>query len=253
MFNATEQHAWNKVCSTYQSDAGNNVTSRRNIGDGVFEFTCCTDIVSLFSMAPLGRIALDIEQMRISQATREIQKHPQLKIVGAHVDCVYFLKPLCEESYTLDRLTETHRFPNGESMFHIKNDPPCKVPTWPIKELTKRQPMTFEKPKWVRLMENDLKNLAGDLVDRFLEHKGLLLTGPAGVGKTYLVHELLYQLRQRFPEQKQIICALRHCAAMLVGGKTIQHYICKYKGRGSLRPFEKEKRSMLDAFTPSPL
>ena len=88
MWNSTEQHAWNKVCSTYQSDAGNNVTSRRDIGDGVFEFTCCTDIVSLFSMAPLGRIALDVEQMRVSQATREIQKHPQLKIAGAHVDCV---------------------------------------------------------------------------------------------------------------------------------------------------------------------
>ena len=31
MFNSIEQHAWKKVCSTHQSDAGNNVTSRRDV------------------------------------------------------------------------------------------------------------------------------------------------------------------------------------------------------------------------------
>ena len=40
-------------------------------------------------------------------------------------------------------------------------------------------------------MEQDLENLVEQLADGFLKHKGLLLTGPAGVGKTYLVHALL--------------------------------------------------------------
>ena len=172
--------------------------------------------------------------MRISQATREIQKHPQLEIVGAHVDCVYFLKPIWEGSAVLDDLVRAHRFSNGESIFHLKNEPAVKVPRWPQKEPEKVEPQTFAKPKWVKLKEEELENLVGDLMDRLLEHKGLLLTGPAGVGKTFLLHELLHRLRLKFPKQKQIISALRHCAAMLVGGKTIQHYICKYsKGAGS--------------------
>ena len=231
---AIEQHSWRKITSTYQTDAGKNVKMSRHIGEGVFQFTCCTEIVSLFSMSPLARVALDVEQMRISQATREIQKHPQLEIVGAHVDCVYFLKPIWEGNAVLDDLVRAHRFSNGESIFHLKNEPAAKVPRWPQKEPQIVEPQTFTKPKWVKLKEEELENLVGDLMDRLLEHKGLLLTGPAGVGKTFLLHELLRRLRMQFPKQKQIISALRHCAAMLVGGKTIQHYICKYsKGAGS--------------------
>ena len=91
LWNATEQYAWKKTRSTYQSDAGKNVKLRRDIGDGAYEFTSNVELVSLYSMAPLGRIALDVEQMRISQATREMEQHTEITIVGAHVDGVYGL------------------------------------------------------------------------------------------------------------------------------------------------------------------
>ena len=92
----------------------------------------------------------------------------------------------------LDDLVRAHRFSNGESIFHLKNEPAAKVPRWPQKEPQNVEPQTFAKPKWVKLKEEELENLVGDLMDRLLEHKGLLLTGPAGVGKTFLLHELLY-------------------------------------------------------------
>ena len=88
------------------------------------------------------------------------------------------------------------------------------------------------------LLEQELgENLALSIVQKMVEHGGLLLTGPAGVGKTWLIHEILRLLKETSPDQKQIIAALRHCAAMLVGGKTIQHYLCKYrKNGGSPKP-----------------
>ena len=39
LWSATEQYAWKKIRSTYQSDAGKNVKLRRDIGDGAYEFT----------------------------------------------------------------------------------------------------------------------------------------------------------------------------------------------------------------------
>jgi hypothetical protein len=146
----------------------------------------------------------------------------------------YFLKPLWEDASVLHKLVETHRFPSGEPVFHIKKDPPSKVPTWLQKTRPAAAPRTFEKPKWATFTEQELDNLVDDLANRFVQHKGLLLTGAAGVGKTYLAHALLHRLKQLYPKRKRLIAALRHCAAMLVGGKTIQHYLCRYgKGKGS--------------------
>ncbi len=56
-----------------------------------FEFTSSVELVSLYTMSPIGRIALDVEQMRISQAMREMELHETLTVVGAHVDGVYAL------------------------------------------------------------------------------------------------------------------------------------------------------------------
>ena len=46
------------------------------------------------------------------------------------------------------------------------------------------------------------------------------------------MHALLKKLHELCPKDNQILSALRHCAAMLVGGKTLMHYLCKYKAAG---------------------
>ena len=72
LWNSTEQHAWKVITSTHEIDAGSNVRRKRDMGDGVFQFFSSCELISLFSMAPWGRITLDVEQMRISQAIREL-------------------------------------------------------------------------------------------------------------------------------------------------------------------------------------
>ena len=73
------------------------------------------------------------------------------------------------------------------------------------------------------------------IADCIVQHKGALLTGPAGTGKSTLLKALLVVIKKKMVG-KQIVMALRHCAAMLVQGKTIQHYLCKYRAKGGAPP-----------------
>ena len=86
--------------------------------DGSFIFTSSTELVGLFSMAPWGRIALDVEQMRIAQATAFVQRFPlQLTIAGAHVDGVFIFSREYEQQAILDKIVDDVRFPDGSQMF----------------------------------------------------------------------------------------------------------------------------------------
>ena len=233
LWNCTETHAWKRTTSMYQTDAGKNVKMRRDMGDGSYDFLCSVEVVSLSSMAPWGKIALDKEQMLISMAIRELKRHHELTVVGAHVDGVYFLRPYGDNAVT-EEVLNAHRFPSGEPMFQLKeNEPVGHVPTCAQNAKHRVQELTFESPKWERYEEMDLgENLDKKITQLFLDHGGLLLTGAAGVGKSYIAHWILARLKLRRPGRKQLVMALRHCAAMLICGKTIQHYIMKYEKAG---------------------
>ena len=229
LWNATEQHAWSKTRSTYQTDAGENVKLRRDIGDGSYEFTSSVELVSLYVMSPLGRIALDVEQMRISQALIELERHHTVTVVGAHVDGVFALATGWDDDLR-HKLESAYRFRDGSPVFHIKTkEPISKVPSYKQNEEPRCQTWTFQKHQWNVVRETDLVDLANDIADLFEQHGGLFLSGPAGVGKTVLLHNLLNLLCK---STRPIVAALRHCAAMLVGGKTLQHYLSKYNSKG---------------------
>ena len=70
-----------------------------------------------------------------------------------------------------------------------------------------------------------------EIAKHFDEKGGLLLSGPAGVGKSYVLRKLRVEL-QKLGYIKQLTMAVRHAAAMLIDGKTISHYIHKYHARG---------------------
>jgi len=123
-------------------------------------------------------------------------------------------------------------FPDGSTMFQIKMEPPSKVPNYEQNEEPRAQDWKFEKHFWSLFVETELDDLVKDVAQLFLDHGGLYLSGPAGVGKTFLIHAILQALHARCPEDNHIISALRHCAAMRVGGQTLQHYLCKYNSAG---------------------
>ena len=144
MWNCTSQHVWKIVKSTYQTDAGATVVLRRPLADGAFEFKCCTELHSLYSMAPWGRIALDVEQMRISQAWRVITDHPDCLFVGAHGDGTYFTTTSWDAKDLKDELTESVLFDDGEPVFQIKREDLWKVPNYEQRLADRSLKMTFE-------------------------------------------------------------------------------------------------------------
>ena len=90
LWNATKQFSYKQYQGFYEVDAGVGVKMRRRMDDGSFIFTSSTELVGLYSMAPWGRIALDVEQMRVAQAIAFVKQFPlQLSTVGAHVDGVF--------------------------------------------------------------------------------------------------------------------------------------------------------------------
>ena len=73
LWNCTSQHSYKQFRGFYEIDAGAGVKQRRRMEDGSFIFTSSTELVGLYSMAPWGRIALDVEQLRVAQAISTIQ------------------------------------------------------------------------------------------------------------------------------------------------------------------------------------
>jgi len=224
VWNQQSQHAYRKVHSDYQIDAGAGVKLRRQLNDGSFEWTCCDEIVDLYSMSPWGRIALDVEQLRIAQAMDFLSKQKAATILGVLVDAVFF------KWNSGDAIPDIGlRFPDGSPVFQLKYEPAAKLPTWPRSDFVRAACTNFEKKPWRVIPEGcDYKELA----TVFKEHGGLMITGYAGTGKTYPLWQFLPELQKLFPGSKVLKMALRHAAAMLIGGKTIQHYLCKYRSKG---------------------
>jgi hypothetical protein len=213
LWNATSQCIYRKIQSEYQIDAGPGVRSRRQLPDGGFEWTACEEVVDLYSMAPWGRIALDVEQLRVAQA---IDLLKNCKVLGAHVDGVFFEGPRI--SIPL--------FPDGSPMFQLKEEPVCKLPTWEQSNIECSQKLSFEPRVWT-VMEKELKDY-WEIAEIVRDRQGLMITGYAGTGKTWPLKYIRPILAELLPG-KQLVMALRHAAAMIAGGKTIQHYLCKYR------------------------
>jgi hypothetical protein len=220
LWNQCEQHAYKTVHSDYQVDAA-GAKLRRQLDDGSFVWTCCDTIVDLYSMALWGRIALDIEQLRVALALDFLRGFPAAKVLGVLVDGVMFTWSSFEAVPDIGL-----RFPDGSPVFQLKREPACKIPTWPMSDPERSQALGPTECKWRVLTEEDIGKSTGqyqDLAAVARDHGGLMITGFAGTGKTYPVFQLLPALAEMFPGKKIIKMALRHAAAMLLGGHTIAH------------------------------
>ena len=229
LWNCTSQQAYNQFRGFYEIDAGPGVKLRRRVEDGSFIFTSSTELVGLYSMGPWGRIALDVEQLRIAQALAAIAEYSEhLQMVGVHVDGVFLLSYSWVATEIYDKILDSLRFPDGSPMFHMKNEPACKVPTWQQTDVERSQTLEFRTHVWVNLQEWDVPD-ASFLADLVVKHGGLMLRGPRGTGKTKGLigaRNLMIALMDKIPG-KHLAMALRHCTAMLMCGKTIAHYLHK--------------------------
>ena len=83
-------------------------------------------------------------------------------------------------------------------MFHIKKEPACKVPTWKQPDPQRSQKIEFRNIEW-RIMEEQQVVDVAHLAALVKEHGGLLLSGPAGVGKSTKLSELMPLLSELMP------------------------------------------------------
>ena len=235
LWNSTKQFSYKQIQSYYEIDAGRGVKQRKRMEDGSFVFTSYTELVGLFSMAPWGRIALDIEQLRIAQALEVANQKPDhVQVVGAHVDGVFMMCHSVDPPAICEWMAAQHKWADGEPIFHIKDEPVCKVPMWSQEDINRSQALEFKRPVWKDIYEEnvpDRDELMPLLLELILKHQGLLLSGAAGTGKSHLLRALMKLLSSKVPG-KHIATALRHNTTMLICGKTIAHYLHKYRSRG---------------------
>ena len=100
--------------------------------------------------------------------------------------------------------------------------------------MTRSQTLTFERHQWRIVPEQEIPNVEDGIgvAKLFLEHGGMLLSGPAGVGKSFILDYVIQYLEAACPGRRILTMAIRHAAAVLVGGKTVSHYIHKFKAKG---------------------
>ena len=234
LWNCAHSFEYKQVSSFYEIDAGAGVKQRKRLEDGSFLFTTFREKVGLFSMAPWGRIALDVEQMRIAQALETAEKFSDhVSVAGVHVDGIFLLQHTDQDID--EQLVSQHLWPDGTPQFKLKKEPTTKVPTWPRKDQERSQQIAFQRPEWTILEEVDFESweellpLVANLV--VAENLGLLLAGPCGVGKSTFLRQLMTLLAQ-LQKGRHFATALRHCTCKLICGKTIAHYLQKYRGKG---------------------
>jgi len=247
LWNSTSNFQYSSCPSFFESDAGAGVVHRRRLPDGSFVWSSCTEIVSLYSMAPWGRIALDVEQMRVAQALETAEKFKDhVDVAGVLVDGVFIIQHTNEDIDS--QLVAQHLWPDGTPQFQLKQDPPSSVrkpmtdlvPTWKQGKSERSQKLEFSTLDWITLIEDEHPSrevLLVRLVELILDKKGLMIEGLGGVGKSVLVKEFMKLLdgdagrggNDEQPVRKKLVAALRHCTCKPIGGRTIQHYLCKYR------------------------
>ena len=122
------------------------------------------------------------------------------------------------------------------------------MPTWERRDRGLLQGLVpnVAKPQWKVYVEADF-GLDGDspdyaaLAEAFLDHRGLQICGPAGVGKTYTLDRLLEAVRLELLKRqthnpKLLVGAMRHCAARIAGGRTLEHIWLKYSASPKAMP-----------------
>ena len=253
LWNSNDQCIWKKVKSAYESDAGGPVKRRKELDEGIFEFAWSVDLVGLRSMRPIGEIALQMEQVRIAEILdimRPYEIRKEIVRLGAVVDCVYFdAKPFFNLQVDVDQA----RLPSGAPKFQIKLEDAKKSPVnWTKSPSILHQEANFDPVDWKHFTDPTLE----EMIQILMERHGALVTGPAGVGKTWTMRQVLKRLKRMMKKEgRQLInlnCAIRHAAARLIGGSTIAHLLNKYRRQGGPK-FAKDCVILIDEASEIPL
>jgi hypothetical protein len=160
-------------------------------------------------------------------------------MLGAHVDGVYF-QHIGFDRYQVQEAMDKLLYPSGKPMFHIKDEPIQKVPTWEANWLPGLAPRT-EGPRTFEMVSPDKDWRIVDeriyprdeaqerLAKMIVDNGGGRIRAPGGAGKSYMVPMLRRLIKEQDPNARVLVMTIKHAVkALHEDGKTIAHAKHKY-------------------------
>ena len=142
----------------------------------------------------------------MEKAIRLMERIPRIIPLAARVDGIYWTTECLDSAIELHELVAEERYSMSRRPVYKMKE--CRMDKMPVNAQGfeyKDVPLHQTAP-WTHVGELDAREI--------LANGGALVTGPAGTGKSYLLHKL------KELEPDAIVCAYTHAAARLIGGGT---------------------------------
>ena len=188
---------------------------------GVTQWVQKTKLLETWTMYPIYAFCLDYERLQLAIIQKKALSLgvPKHSIIEFRTDSCLF-----EGSASLVKEFD---------QYHASS---CSIGSAP---LTQFDPTSTSSPpdinySWNIVVEDPNGDASSSAREIVLEKgESLLLTGPGGTGKSFLVGELVKELRAR--GENVTTCALTHVAARVIGGCTLQSFVYRHIIHGSYK------------------
>jgi len=245
LWNSTERKSWSEVRSVYAEDAKAPPKRRKYLGDGIWQFLSCTELLDTRSMRPFAQRALDMEHCFVDRGRRLLDKFKKcgIRSYGCHVDGLFY-HHVGFGSDPVEQAIATVRYPSGKQMFKVKKENRHKIPTWKQRFEARRFDLYIEGAEWRILKEEDGgEDPQAYFAEEIMKNGGGLLDCVGGTGKTWLVRVLKEMLKKAAEKEgrkiKFLPMAMRHASkALLPDGDTVAHALHQYAKLQAREGFE---------------
>ena len=174
-------------------------------------FFTSTQLYSTHTMLPLALQCRFTEALRMEKAIRLMERLPRIIPLAARVDGIYWTTECPESAIDLHELAAEERYSISQRPVYQMKE--CRMDRMPVNAqgFQYKEVPLHETAPWVCAEEPGAEEI--------LANGGALVTGPAGTGKSYLLHKL------KELEPDAVVCAYTHAAARLIGGQTVSHVL----------------------------
>ena len=208
---------WNtqqrELLNAFRTDNEDDVlgaTVARTMGQERLFFTS-TELHSTHTMLPFALQCRFTEALRMEKAIRLMERLPRIIPLAARVDGIYWTTECSESAIELHELAAGECYSISQRPVYKMKD--CRMDKMPVnaQSFEHKEVPLHHTPPWLYTEELSAEEI--------IANGGALVTGPAGAGKSYLLHKL----KELVPDA--MVCAYTHAAARLIGGHTVAHVL----------------------------
>ena len=162
-------------------------------------------------MLPFALQCRFTEALRMEKAIRLMEQLPRIVPLAARVDGIYWTTECLDSAIDLHELAAEERYSiSHRPVYKMKE---CRMDKMPLNAqlFEHKEVPLYDTAPWTHAEELGAEEI--------IANGGALVTGPAGTGKSYMLHKL----KKLVPDA--VVCAYTHAAARLVGGSTVAHVL----------------------------